>query len=75
VENWARHTAKDLVTHHAVLVVEDLNLKNMTKSAKGTLEEPGRNVAAKSGLNRSLAQAAPGKLAAWVHLHGPGVVV
>ena len=67
-ENWARHTAKDLITAHAVLVVEDLNLKNMTKSAKGTVEEPGRNVAAKSGLNRSLAEAAPGKLAKWVHV-------
>jgi putative transposase len=67
-ENWARHTAKDLVTAHAVLVVEDLNLKNMTKSAKGTVEQPGRNVAAKAGLNRSLAEAALGKLAKRVHV-------
>jgi putative transposase len=67
-ENWARHTAKQLVAQHAVIVVEDLNLKNMTKSAKGTVEEPGKNVAAKAGLNRSLAEAAPGKLAKWVHV-------
>ena len=34
--NCARHTANDLVARHAVLVVEDLDSKNMTKSAKGT---------------------------------------
>lgn len=39
---------------HALVVVEDLHLRNMTSSAKGTLVEPGRNVAAKAGLNRSI---------------------
>ena len=34
--------------------MEDLKTKNMTKSAKGTLQEPGKNVAQKSGLNRSI---------------------
>ena len=68
VDNWARHTAKQLVEAHAVLVVEDLHLKNMTRSAKGTVEKPGRSVAAKAGLNRSLSEAAPGKLARWVHV-------
>ncbi|WP_242620871.1 transposase [Streptomyces sp. BK239] len=33
---------------------EKLNIKNMTRSAKGTVEQPGRNVAQKSGLNRSI---------------------
>jgi putative transposase len=65
-ENWARHTAKDLVDHHQVLVLEDLNLARMTRSAKGTIENPGTNVAAKTGLNRALAQAAPGRLARWI---------
>lgn len=37
-----------------VIVVEKLRLVNMTRSAKGTLAEPGTNVAAKSGLNRSI---------------------
>lgn len=60
--NWAWHTAKDLVAGHDVLVFEDLNLKGMTKSAKGTVEEPGKNVAAKSGLNKSLQEAALGAL-------------
>ena len=43
-----------LVTNFDTIVVEDLKIKNMTKSAKGTLEKPGKNVKAKSGLNRSI---------------------
>ena len=62
-DNWARHTAKALVAAHADIAVEDLHLVAMTKSAKGTIETPGVNVAAKAGLNRSLAEVAPGKLA------------
>ncbi len=40
-------------TAHTV-VVEDLNTKGMTQSAKGTREEPGTHVKAKSGLNRAI---------------------
>jgi len=39
---------------HAVIVIEDLNIKGMSASAAGTAEEPGRNVRAKSGLNKSI---------------------
>ncbi len=39
---------------HPLVVLEDLKVGNMTRSAKGTVEEPGRNVAQKSGLNRSI---------------------
>lgn len=37
-----------------VVVFEALNVKNMTCSAKGTVAEPGKNVKAKQGLNRSI---------------------
>ncbi len=40
-----------------IIVVEALKLRNMTRSAKGTIESPGKNVAAKSGLNRSILDA------------------
>ncbi len=40
--------------NHAVVVMEDLRIVNMTASAKGTVEEPGSNVRAKSGLNRRI---------------------
>jgi putative transposase len=53
---------------HAMVVVEDLRIKNMTKSSSGTLENTGRNVAAKSGLDKSiLDQAGP----AWTSLDQP----
>ena len=42
-----------LVGHYGVIAIEDLPISNMTRSARGTVEEPGQNVAAKSGLNRS----------------------
>ena len=36
------------------MYVEKLQVKNMSASARGTMEEPGRCVRAKSGLNRSI---------------------
>jgi len=39
---------------HAMIVVEDLKVANMSKSASGTAAQNGRNVKAKSGLNRSI---------------------
>ena len=41
-----------LVKTRCFVAGEDLKIRAMTASAKGTVEEPGRNVAAKSGLNR-----------------------
>ena len=35
-----------------LLVMEDLQVSNMTRSARGTAKSPGRNLQAKSGLNR-----------------------
>lgn len=40
--------------NHAVIGLEDLQVRNMSKSARGTVDEPGRNVAAKSGLNKAI---------------------
>lgn len=39
---------------HALLCVEDLQVSNMSRSAKGDAEVPGKNVRQKSGLNRSI---------------------
>jgi putative transposase len=54
--------AHRIVASADVIGLEDLNLRGMTRSAKGTTEEPGRNVAAKSGLNRSMLDAGFGIL-------------
>lgn len=51
-----------IVKSYALIAVEALKLKNMTRSARGTVEAPGSNVRQKAGLNRALADAAPGRL-------------
>ena len=40
--------------NHAIVCVEDLQVRNMSKSAAGSSDSPGRNVRAKSGLNKSI---------------------
>jgi putative transposase len=53
----AHKAALVLVRGYDVIVHEDLRIRNMTRSASGTIDQPGRNVAAKSGLNRSILDA------------------
>ena len=48
-----RATTK-IVAKHNNIALEDIQVQNLTKSAKGTVENPGKNVAQKSGLNRSI---------------------
>ena len=45
--------------NHTLIVIEELKVSNMTKSAKGDLENPGKNVKAKSGLNKAILNQAP----------------
>ena len=47
-----------------MIAVEDLAITNMTRSASGTIEAPGRNVAAKAALNRSILDAGWGQFLA-----------
>jgi putative transposase len=52
--NWIEQTTTDLVRRFDRISIEDLQVKNMVRSASGTIEEPGTNVAQKRGLNRSI---------------------
>lgn len=52
--DWIEQTTTSLARRYDVLKVEDLNVAGMTRSAKGTREAPGRNVAQKAGLNRAI---------------------
>ncbi|MHB8177708.1 MAG: RNA-guided endonuclease InsQ/TnpB family protein [Vulcanimicrobiaceae bacterium] len=55
LRNDMLHQASTTISkNHAVVVMEDLRITNMTASAKGTVEQPGTNVRAKSGLNRRI---------------------
>ena len=49
-----------------VIALERLDLASITTSARGTKEEPGKKVTQKQGLNRSLQDAALGRLAFWI---------
>lgn len=53
----AHKTANWLVRHYDVICHEALRIGNMTRSARGTLTEPGTRVAQKAGLNRSILDA------------------
>ena len=48
-----RHAAA-IVQRYDFIAVEDLQTQNMTRSARGTIESPGKGVAQKRGLNRSI---------------------
>jgi len=43
-----------IAKNHSIIYVEDLKVSNMSASARGTKESPGKNVKQKSGLNRSI---------------------
>ncbi|CAO3459485.1 RNA-guided endonuclease InsQ/TnpB family protein [Azospirillum largimobile] len=61
----AAHKATTRIAkNHGIIVVEDLKVRTMTASAAGTVDEPGRNVRAKAGLNRSLLDVAPAQIRA-----------
>jgi len=53
-------TTARLVREHALIVTEKLSVENMTASAKGTAENPGKRVKQKAGLNRAILDATPG---------------
>ena len=61
--------------NHAMIVIEDLKVSNMSKSAAGTVSQPGRNVRAKSGLNRSILDQAGMKCTASLSTSSSGVAV
>ena len=52
--DFLQQTTTAISKNHAMVVIEDLKVRNMSKSAAGTKQQPGCNVKAKSGLNRSI---------------------
>ena len=61
--DWLHKVSRGIVDRFDVIALEDLRLRGMTRSAKGTVAAPGRHVAAKAGLNRALLDAGFGILA------------
>jgi putative transposase len=62
----AHQLSRRLVDGHDLIVHEDLRILNMVRSASGTVEKPGTNVAQKSGLNRSIHDAGWGQLLSFI---------
>jgi putative transposase len=52
--DYLHKTTTTISQNHAMVCIEDLQVRNMSKSAAGSAEAPGRNVKAKSGLNKSI---------------------
>ena len=52
--DWSHGISALLVKRYRAICWENTKIRNMTRSAKGTVEEPGRNVAQKRGLNRGI---------------------
>jgi putative transposase len=52
-KDWAEKASTGIARRFDVIRVEDLQIKNMTRSARGTRDNPGRNVRQKAGLNCS----------------------
>jgi putative transposase len=73
-KDWAEKTSTDLARRFDVIRVEDLKIGNMTRSAKGTPENPGRNVAQKAGLNRGILRSGWGLLVRRLNDKAPGRV-
>ncbi|WP_017592502.1 RNA-guided endonuclease InsQ/TnpB family protein [Nocardiopsis potens] len=59
--DFLHKTSTRLVREHNVIAIEDLNVRGMTASAKGTIDVPGKKVRQKAGLNKSVLDAAWGE--------------
>jgi putative transposase len=74
-KDWAEKTTTDVVRRFDVIKVEDLRVRNMTRSAKGTREKPGRKVRQKAGLNRGILRSGWGLLVRRLEQKAPGRVL
>jgi transposase len=61
-KDWVEKTSTDIAGGFDVIRVENLNVKAMTASARGTVQNPGWNIAAKAGLNRGILKSGWGLL-------------
>jgi len=73
-KDWAEKTSTDLARRFDTIRVENLQVKNMTRSARGTAAAPGRNVRQKTGLNRGILASCWGLLVHRLEDKAPGRV-
>ena len=73
-KDWAEKASTDIARRFDMIRVEDLRIRNMTRSAKGTAGAPGQNVRQKAGLNREILRSGWGLLARRLEDKAPGRV-
>jgi len=73
-KDWAEQASTDIVRRFDLIRVEDLQITNMTQSARGTPGDPGRNVRQKAGLNRGILRSGWGLLVRRLEDKAPGRV-
>ena len=73
-KDWAEKASTGIARRFDLIRVEDLQIGNMTRSAKGTRDHPGRNVRAKAGLNRGILGSGWGLLVRRLQDKAPGRV-
>jgi putative transposase len=73
-KDWTEKASTAIARRFDVIRVEDLKIGNMTRSAKGTARNPGRNVGAKARLNREILQSGWGLLVRRLEEKAPGRV-
>jgi putative transposase len=72
--DWTEKLSTDLARRFDLIRVEDLDVRAMTRSAKGTLQRPGRGVRQKAGLNRGILVNGWGRLVDRLEQKAPGRV-
>jgi transposase len=73
-KDWAEKLSTDLARRFDLIRVEDLRIASMTRSARGTRDQPGRNVWQKAGLNREIMRSGWGLLVKRLDDKAPGRV-
>jgi putative transposase len=61
-KDWIEKASTDLARRFDVIRVEALDVRAMSRSARGTVEQPGVGVAQKCGLNRAISRSGWGQL-------------
>ena len=62
-KDWVEKATTDIARRFDTIRIEALDVRAMTRSARGTVEEPGQRVAQKRGLNRGISRSGWGLLA------------
>jgi putative transposase len=70
--DWTEKLSTDLARRFDLICVEDLDIRTMTRTARGTVERPGRNVQQKTQLNRGILASGWGRLVDRLEHKAPG---